>query len=90
MVFKRLCDPGSKLGVLRWLETMALPLDFGSYLALTFRAHLQQRCPHVSASDLAPAKVEQLDRRLVGVDDARAQHEHSNSKSYSGINCAPV
>ena len=29
MVFSRLCDPGSKLGVLRWLETVALPLDFG-------------------------------------------------------------
>ncbi len=25
MVFNRLCDPGSKLGVLRWLETTALP-----------------------------------------------------------------
>jgi hypothetical protein len=29
MVFNRLCDPGSKLGVLRWLDTVALPLDFG-------------------------------------------------------------
>ena len=29
MVFNRLCDPGSKLGVMRWLETVALPLDFG-------------------------------------------------------------
>ena len=29
MVFNRLCDPGSKLGVLRWLETVALPLNFG-------------------------------------------------------------
>ena len=29
MVFNHLCDPGSKLGVLRWLETVALPLDFG-------------------------------------------------------------
>ena len=25
MVFKRLCDPASKLGVLRWLETVTLP-----------------------------------------------------------------
>jgi hypothetical protein len=24
MVFNRLCDPGSKLGVLRWLQTVAL------------------------------------------------------------------
>ena len=29
MVFNRLCDPGSKLGVLRWLESVALPADFG-------------------------------------------------------------
>jgi transposase len=29
MVFNRLCDPGSKLGVLRWLQTVALPLNFG-------------------------------------------------------------
>jgi transposase len=26
MVFNRLCDPASKLGVLRWLETVALPV----------------------------------------------------------------
>jgi hypothetical protein len=26
MVFNRLCDPDSNLGVLRWLETVALPL----------------------------------------------------------------
>jgi hypothetical protein len=25
MVFNRLCDPDSKLGVLRWLETVAMP-----------------------------------------------------------------
>ena len=25
MVFNRLCDPDSKLGVLRWLQTVALP-----------------------------------------------------------------
>jgi transposase len=29
MVFNRLSDPGSKLGVLRWLETVALPADCG-------------------------------------------------------------
>ena len=28
MVFNRLCDPGSKLGVLRWLDTVALPTGF--------------------------------------------------------------
>lgn len=25
LVFNRLCDPDSKLGVLRWLETVAVP-----------------------------------------------------------------
>ena len=29
MVFNRLCDPQSKLGVARWLDTVALPVDFG-------------------------------------------------------------
>lgn len=29
MVFNRLCDPLSKLGVLRWLQTVALPVNFG-------------------------------------------------------------
>jgi hypothetical protein len=29
MVFNRLCDPSSKLGVLRWLQTVALPKGFG-------------------------------------------------------------
>jgi hypothetical protein len=32
MVFNRLCDPGSKLGVLRWLETVALPQKFDTFL----------------------------------------------------------
>ena len=29
MVFNRLCDPSSKLGVLRWLDTVALPTGLG-------------------------------------------------------------
>jgi Transposase DDE domain len=29
MVFNRLCEPASKLGVLRWLETVGLPRGFG-------------------------------------------------------------
>lgn len=32
MVFNRLCDPGSKLGVLRWLETVALPVGVAKNL----------------------------------------------------------
>ncbi len=30
MVMNRLCDPASKLGVLRWLETVALPAGMGA------------------------------------------------------------
>jgi len=37
MVFNRLCDPDSKLGVLRWLETVALP---GSSLQSIDHQHL--------------------------------------------------
>jgi hypothetical protein len=29
MVFNRLCDPSSKLGVLRWLDSVAWPAGFG-------------------------------------------------------------
>ncbi len=29
MVLNRLCDPGSKLGVLRWVQTVALLAGFG-------------------------------------------------------------
>ena len=32
MVFNRLCDPGSKLGVLRWLDTVALPVGVAKSL----------------------------------------------------------
>ena len=32
MVFNRLCNPGSKLGVLRWLETVALPVGVAKSL----------------------------------------------------------
>ena len=32
MVFNRLCDPGSKLGVLRWLDTVALPVGLAKAL----------------------------------------------------------
>lgn len=32
MVFNRLCDPSSKLGVLRWLQTVALPSGCGAGL----------------------------------------------------------
>jgi len=40
MVFNRLCDPSSKLGVLRWLDTVALPVDFGFADGLPQHQHL--------------------------------------------------
>ena len=40
MVLNRLCDPLSKLGVLRWLDTVALPTDFGFSQGLPTHQHL--------------------------------------------------
>ena len=40
MVLNRLCDPLSKLGVLRWLDTVALPTDFGFCDGLPTHQHL--------------------------------------------------
>jgi len=40
MVFNRLCDPSSKLGVLRWLETVALPKGFGFEASAPEHHHL--------------------------------------------------
>ena len=40
MVFNRLCDPASKLGVLRWLDTVALPRGFGFDAGLPEHQHL--------------------------------------------------
>ena len=61
MVFNRLCDPDSKLGVLRWLETVALP---GTSLESIDHQHLlramdalvdhKAEVDHVMASLLRP------------------------------------
>jgi len=40
MVFNRLCEPSSKLGLLRWLQTVALPKGFGFESALPEHHHL--------------------------------------------------
>ena len=40
MVFNRLCAPDSKLGTLRWLETVALPKGFGFADALPSHQHM--------------------------------------------------
>jgi transposase len=55
MVFNRLSDPGSKLGVLRWLETAALPAGLGS---VSEHQHL------LRAMDVLDEYSEQLGSRL--------------------------
>jgi transposase len=40
LVFNRLCDPSSKLGALRWLQTVALPKGFGFEAAAPEHHHL--------------------------------------------------
>ena len=58
MVFNRLCDPASKLGVLRWLETVALPVDFGFDDALP--GHQQLLRSMDVLDDHAPAIAKRL------------------------------
>ena len=58
MVFNRLCDPGSKLGVLRWLETVALPADFGFGEALPDHQQLLRSMDVLDAH--APAIAQRL------------------------------
>ncbi len=55
MVFNRLCDPGSKLGVLRWLESVALPADCG---VVSEHQHL------LRAMDVLDEHSEKLNTRL--------------------------
>jgi transposase len=55
MVMNRLCDPGSKLGVLRWLETVALPAGFG---VVSEHQHL------LRAMDVIDAHSDKLGERL--------------------------
>jgi len=55
MVMNRLCDPGSKLGVLRWLETVALPAGVG---AVSEHQHL------LRAMDVIDEYSDRLGRRL--------------------------
>lgn len=40
MVFNRLCEPSSKLGVLRWLDSVAWPADCGFHAAPPSHQHL--------------------------------------------------
>ena len=58
MVFNRLCDPSSKLGVLRWLQTVALPKGFGFEASAPEHHHL------LRAMDVLDDHVEAIADRL--------------------------
>lgn len=58
MVFNRLCDPQSKLGTLRWLDTVALPVDFGFAKAPPQHQHL------LRAMDVLDDYSEAINKRL--------------------------
>ena len=66
MVFNRLCDPESKLGVLRWLETVSLPeVDTASLTHQQLLRSMDALMDHQSAVD---AVVASLLRPLVDQD----------------------
>ncbi|CAZ88409.1 transposase [Thiomonas arsenitoxydans] len=69
MVFNRLCDTGSKLGVLRWLETVALPLDFGFADGPPQHQHLLRAMDVIDEhSDALGARLATLMRPLIDED----------------------
>ncbi len=58
MVFNRLCDPDSKLGVLRWLETVALPqVDSKSITHQQLLRAMDALVDHAGAVDAAVAAL---------------------------------
>lgn len=61
MVLNRLCDPGSKLGVLRWLDTVALPNGFGFVDGLATHQQL------LRAMDVLDDHSDALGERLAGL-----------------------
>ena len=66
MVFNRLCDPGSKLGVLRWLETVALPAGSG---VVSEHQHLLRAMDVLDAhSDKLGVRLATLMRPLIDQD----------------------
>jgi hypothetical protein len=66
MVFNRLCDPGSKLGVLRWLETVALPAGSG---VVSEHQHLLRAMDVLDEhSDKLSARLATLMRPLIDQD----------------------
>ena len=69
MVINRLCEPGSKLGVLRWLETVALPVDFGFSDGLPEHQHLLRAMDVLDEySDTLGARLATLMRPLIDQD----------------------
>ena len=67
MVFNRLCDPGSKLGVLRWLDTVALPV--GSVKSLPEHQHLLRAMDVLDEySDTLGTRLATLMRPLIDQD----------------------
>ena len=58
MVFNRLCDPCSKLGLLRWLQTVALPRGFGFEAGVPEHQHL------LRALDVLDEHAEAINERL--------------------------
>jgi transposase len=66
MVMNRLCDPGSKLGVLRWLETVALPAGVG---AVSEHQHLLRAMDVIDEySDKLGERLAMLMRPLIDQD----------------------
>ena len=66
MVFNRLCDPGSKLGVLRWLQTVALPAGSG---VVSEHQHLLRAMDVLDEhSDKLSARLATLMRPLIDQD----------------------
>jgi transposase len=67
MVFNRLCDPGSKLGVLRWLDTVALPV--GVVKSLPQHQHLLRAMDVIDEySDTLGDRLATLMRPLIDQD----------------------
>ena len=67
MVFNRLSDPGSKLGVLRWLQTVALPV--GVAKSLPEHQHLLRAMDVLDEySDTLGARLATLMRPLIDQD----------------------
>ena len=66
MVMNRLCDPGSKLGVLRWLETVALP---SGVVAVSEHQHLLRAMDVIDEySDRLADRLAMLMRPLIDQD----------------------